>query len=340
MTRTEPYLIAIIALDHCLASTIAGALDMFQATNAIASALNPTQGPLFEFRVVSETGKPTATFNGYPQMVDCSWDSLKGVDLIFLPGVGIIDEDRLQQMIANNQSLKQWLRKMAARNCIFISNCTGSLFLAEAGLLDGKPATTAWPLSKYFTSHYPQVDLKPDALLTKSGNIICSGSAMAYQELVLHIIERTAGAKLARLCGRYLLVDGDRHSQAAYRVLTQVEGVDPLIDRATSFIRKHYRETLSVTDLADALNVSSRTVIRKFKQHTGNTPKRFIQQHRIEIAKELLVSTQLPLEKITQRIGYQDSSSFQRLFKRTTGLSASNYRKKFTRQQAAITQEI
>lgn len=332
MTSNRFYSVAVVVVDHAMAVTISGALDMFQTANAIARALHPGERSIFEYRVVSELGQPITTFNGYPQAVDCSWNTLESADIIFLPGVGIIDEKPLQKLMTANQSLKKWLQRMSAKNSLILSNCSGSLFLAEAGLLDGKAATTAWPLSQYFARHYPEVDLKPDALLTESDNLICSGSAMSYQELILYTIKRTAGEQLAKLCSRYLLIDGSRRSQASYRVLIQVEGKDPLIDKVTSIIRKRYREEISVTELAKSLNISNRTLIRKFKLNTGENPKRYIQQHRIEVAKELLETTSLSLDKIVWQVGYSDSSSFRRLFKRYTGLTPGDYRKRFVVQ--------
>jgi transcriptional regulator GlxA family with amidase domain len=308
---------------------ISGALDMLQTANAITRVLHPTEKPVFEYKIVSELGGPITTYNGYPQAVDGSWNSITSVDIVFIPGVGVIDETQLTKLLAENQSLITWLQCMSENNSLILSNCTGSLFLADAGLLDGKPATTAWPLSRYFATRYPEVELKPDALLTESGNFICSGSAMSYQELILYAIKRTLGGQLAKLCSRYLLVDGSRRSQASYRVLIQPEGKDPLIDKATSLIQKHAKVGISVADLARSLNVSSRTLIRKFKLITGINPLEYMQQHRIELAKELLETTDQSLDEIIWQVGYSDNSSFRRLFKRATGLTPNDYRKRF-----------
>ena len=127
-----------------------------------------------------------------------------------------------------------------------------------------------------------------------------------------------------------MLVDVNRNTQAAYRLPQPQNAQDPLISKAARVIRRNMKKDISVQTLAGTLNVSSRTLIRKFIQHTGSPPLHFIQKQRIEASKDLLENSDLPLDEIVFQIGYQDSSSFRRLFKRETGLSPREYRRQFT----------
>ena len=323
------YKIAFIALDSCLGSSITGPMDLFTAANTIARLTNKAD-PVFEWEIVSEDGGSVNTFNGYPQAVDQSWNDLGKVDLIIIPGIGLEGTEALPDMINNNQSLVLWLKQQAETGVQIAGNCSGNFLMAEAGLLNGHPATTAWWVTDFFQDRYPEVSLQADAILTATDQFICSGSATSSMDMGIYLIERLAGQTLAKQVARYMLVDVNRNTQAAYRLPQPQNSQDPQISKAARFIRRNLKKEISVQGLAEEMHVSTRTLIRKFIQQTGAPPLAFIQKLRIETGKELLENSDLPLEEIIFQIGYQDSSSFRRLFKRQTGLSPREYRRKFT----------
>ena len=325
-----PHKIALIAVKNCLTTSITGPIDLFTAANMIAKLRNMAKQPVFEWSVVSEDGNSVQTFNGYRQEVDQSWDSLGEVDLIMVPGIAVGDINLLMDVILDNQPLIDWLKKQAKKDTLIAGNCSGNFLLAEAGILNGHPATTTWWITDILSKRYPKVLVQPDAILTASDQFICSGTAMASLDMGIYLIERLAGQSLAKLTARYMLVDVNRNSQAPYRLPVPQNQQDRFILKARRQIRKNLHNEISVQVLAEKMNVSTRTLIRKFKTQTGQTPLAYIQKQRIEAGKELLEDSDLPLDEIVSRIGYQDSSSFRRLFKRETGLSPREYRKQFT----------
>ncbi|MCB1874787.1 MAG: helix-turn-helix domain-containing protein [Chromatiales bacterium] len=321
--------VAIVLVERCLGSAVIGAVDLLLAANRASQHLDPERPPLFRWRLTSEDGRPVTTGNGYPQAVDCDWNSLGRVDLVYLAGIAEIDEALFLPILQRNQALQSWLRLKAAQNVVLASSCTGSFFFAEAGLLQGRKATTAWSVSALFARRYPEVDLQPDALLVQDGSVLCAGAATSYQDLLLALIRRFGGRRIASLVSRYMLVEYQRESQAPFRMSTELHYDDPLIVAAAEQVRTRLKEPLSVDTLAEHLHVSNRTLIRRFRKATGESPLAFIQQQRIESAKRLLELTALPLEEIVQRVGYADISTFRRLFKRITGLTPKVYRQRF-----------
>ena len=322
--------IAFVAIENCLSSSITGPIDLFTAANMIALLRNKAKQPVFEWTVVSENGDAVKTFNGYHQEVDQSWESLETCDLIIIPGIAELAPDLLVKKLSANQSLVNWLKKQAKKDTLIAGNCSGNFFMAEAGLLNGHPATTTWWITDFLSERYPEILVQPDAILTASDQFICSGTAMSCLDLGIYLIEQLAGQSLAKLTARYMLVDVNRSSQAPYRLPVPQNQQDRFILRARKYIRKNLNSEINVQNISDQMNVSTRTLIRKFKTQTGQTPLAYIQKQRIEAGKELLENSDLPLDEIVSRIGYQDSSSFRRLFKRETGLSPREYRKQFT----------
>lgn len=325
------YKIAFVAIKSCLSSSIMGSIDLFTAANVAISTRGKVEPPMFECVIVSESGNTVKAFNGYHLEVSQSWSSLKNCDLIIIPGFSITDTTTLMNTLSTNQSLTSWLRKQAKKDTLIAGHCSGNFFLAEAGLLNGRPATTAWWLTDFLSENYPKILVQPDAILTSSGKYICSGTAMSWLELSIYLIEKLAGNKVAKLTSRYMLVDTSRNTQAPYRLPVPKNQQDRFILKATRFIDKNLHKKIHLENLAEKMNVSTRTLVRKFKKYTGYAPLTYIQKQRIEAGKVLLEDSDLALAKIVSLVGYQDSSSFRRLFKRETGLSPYEYRQRFTK---------
>jgi transcriptional regulator GlxA family with amidase domain len=208
------------------------------------------------------------------------------------------------------------------------ASCYGTFVLAEAGLLKGLPATTTWWLANEFQQRYPDIRLDADKTLIDSGRTITAGAMTAHTDLSLHVLRRLGGAALARSVSGIMLVDGARTSQRPF-MSVQKNYAEPLIQRAIEWMMQNLAKPASIDDLANAMHVSYRTLNRRFVEITGITPLTYLQALKIEKAKELLEGTSGDFEAITAKVGYEDVSSFRRLFKRSTGLSPSQYRRQF-----------
>jgi transcriptional regulator GlxA family with amidase domain len=329
----------IWALDGTIASGVAGPTDVWAAANSIWAYQNKGKAePLFEWRIESPDGKPVRTRSGITLNVDGPINPRTRADAILLPGIffsGGMTE--FQRKIDHVRPLLPTLRRLHERGVVLAANCSSSFLLAEAGLLDGRPATTHWILAKQFQQRYPQVKFQPQEVITEADGILCSGAATTYLNLALRLVELFAGPSIAATTAKMLLIDSNRVSQASYRMITvqdQQPHTDDLVGRAQRWMEKRMQRSFRLRELAGDLATSERTLIRRFKQALGDTPIGYLQSLRVEFAKRLLETTKLSIDAVSERVGYGDLSSFRRLFKRTTGLSPREYHQRFARRRA------
>ncbi|WP_038378725.1 GlxA family transcriptional regulator, partial [Bradyrhizobium elkanii] len=219
---------------------------------------------------------------------------------------------------------------------LLASYCTGSFILAEAGLLDGRVATTHWAKGRTFAMRYPAVDLRVAEILTEQNRIVCSGAVTTSLNLALRLVEKFAGADVAAETGKLMLIDSNRISQASYVSRTSdTQHSDALVARAQSLMEKSLQRGFSLARLARDLSVSERTLNRRFKLAVGEAPLQYLQALRVDVAKRLIETTRLKLDAVSGRVGYNDLSTFRRLFKRETGLSPREYQRRFVRRAPA-----
>jgi transcriptional regulator GlxA family with amidase domain len=325
--------IGILAYPNCVASAVLGALDVFAIANwewqnrqaeSIDNAL-----PMFQVQVLSLDGQPVQGFGHCPAIVphDAVQQPPQAFDLIMVPPwLG-----DLEAILHAEHSAIAWIKDCHVQGINLSAVCTGTFFLAEAGLLAGRPATTHWMWAPHFRKRYPEVSLKPERILIDGGDVICAGGMTAYLDLSLYLVAKYGSADLATTCSKLLLVDTGRWSQAPYQLFNAPKNhLDEPILRTQDWLEEHHTEPVSIQELAQVANLEKRTFMRRFKRATGDSPLQYVQQLRISSAKHLLESTNQSFAEITWQLGYQDVSSFQRLFKQVTGLSPGDYRNKFS----------
>ncbi len=239
------------------------------------------------------------------------------------------------QVLAANPGLVQWLgrfREAAAGQVRVASNCTGAFLLAEAGLLDGRQATTHWGFSNQFRQRFPAVDLQSDKLITVDGHIACAGGGMAWWDLGVYLVERFAGAKVARELAKAFVIDAGRTSQAPYGALqARRYHSDAAVLTLQDWLEANYTRPVTLQTLARLAGLTERSLIRRFKAATGDTPTGYLQILRVESARQHLENSRSPVEEVTRMVGYEDVSSFSRLFRKHTGLAPGVYRARFGR---------
>lgn len=325
--------IVIWALDGGLATGVAGLADVLAVANAIAARRrHGAAEPLFDWRVQSPAGRAIRTAAGLAIQSHGAIDVDVAADVIYLPGLFIESTGpALWLELKRLQWLLPALRAQHARGASIAANCTATLLLAEAGLLDGRRATTSWWLAQAFQQRYPSVDLRVDEAVTFDGGLYCSGASTAGIQLALRLVERFAGKGVGLSTAKTLLFDGSRGSQAPYRTLAPAgrDHADALVLRGERWIERRLGEPFELGPLAQALAVSERTVIRRFKAALGTTPGHHAQRMKIESAKALLERGTLGWDEVCERVGYADASSFRRLFKREVGVSPGQYQARF-----------
>ena len=322
--------ITFIADHGCLFSGISGLIDTFAIANRWhMTNIGSGSEPLFAARILSPDGKSVRVNGGFQIMPDGGFKDPDQTDVVivppYLPNVDLLP--------ANASTMLDWIVGQYDQGASIATLCTGTFVLAETGLLDGRLATTHWLFSKLFQRRYPKVVLQPDRVLTRDKGLICSGSVSAFYYLGLHLIETYGSSRLASQCSKSLLVDPNKRSQASYAVFNVHKGHgDDEILRAQEWIEANFADSVSMEDLARHIGISPRHFIRRFKKATDESPLNYLQQIRIERAKDYLESTMATVNAITQAIGYENSSSFRKLFKEATGLSPSEYRSRFARK--------
>ncbi|MES2817928.1 MAG: helix-turn-helix domain-containing protein [Pseudomonadota bacterium] len=327
-SRPEAMLrVTILILGHGLYSTVTGPLEVFQFAGVWWNHL--TGQPLdqrFEVVTASIDGQMVTGAGGLAIMPQCSIEQVTATDLILVSSGGA----QLDSILKHNSRAVAWLRKWHAQGATIAGICSGVCLLAEAGILDGKEATTHWGLAEQFRARYPKVDLKPDRLVTDAGNVLCGGGVNAALDLALYLVERYCGREIAMQCAKSLLIETSRSSQAGFSVLAlNKRHADKAIMQAQGWIEGHYRQAFSMEELASRYNMSLRSFMRRFKAATDATPLAYLHQVRIGAAKHALETGHAPIEAICNRVGYEDIAFFRALFRRYVGVTPKTYREKF-----------
>jgi len=320
--------ITLLCFDHAFSSVITGVLDLFSLVGVTWNRIQQSGStPLFQVQLAAKNEQPVHCLNRISLQPDVAISSVSESDIIFIPPIGA-DIDRT---LKKNARAVAWLREMHANGSQIVSSCTGSFLLAETGLLDGKLATTHWGYVDQFRARYPRVILKPEQLITDEIDLLCAGGGSAWLDLSLFLIEQHLGHDIAVQTAKALVIERKQYSQAAFSTRQgQKYHNDAEILSAQLWMENHLPEKINIDRLGERFGMTSRTFKRRFKQATGDTPLAYLQSLRIETAKKILESSRMPIELVTQRVGYEDSSSFMKLFKRRTGISLQNYRNAFS----------
>ena len=239
-----------------------------------------------------------------------------------------------------NPRLLSWIRRMSLRVRRLASICTGAFLLAEAGLLDGRRATTHWASCPEFAARYPRVALEPDTIYVKDGAVYTSAGVTAGMDLALALVEEDHGRDIALATARHLVMYLCRpggQSQFSAQLAVQLAGHEPLRD-LQAWIVEHPRNDLSVPALARKVAMSPRNFARVFAREVGMTPARFVTTVRLETARRLLEETSQPLEAVCEASGLGTVESMRRAFVQFVGVAPGQYRQRFahvTRPRAA-----
>ncbi|GAA3951052.1 GlxA family transcriptional regulator [Allohahella marinimesophila] len=321
--------VVVAGFDGCLASALTGAADVFRLAGVTWERLHgEISKHLFEVQIASVGGEDIHCTSGIVIKPHMALEHIEACDLVLVPTIG----GRLDRVLASSGEVAAHLRRLAAGGSDLASNDTGAFLLAESGLLDGRKATTHWGFTAEFRARYPQVRLQTEKLITTDGQVFCAGGGSAWLDLVFFLIERYHGYEIARTTARVFVFDYGRNNQSAYSSLqARFNHRDEPVSVAQAYIQSHYAEPILVTSLAALVNLSERTFKRRFKQATGLPPRSYLQKVRIDSARRLLERSRENVDQIALSVGYSESASFNRLFKREVGMSPGHYRSKFSR---------
>ncbi len=326
LTRDQVH-VSLVVFPECDPSIVYGIFDTLWAAGRFIS--EKEDDPIFIPRIVSTSKQPMQLVTGVSIVPQDGINEVNRTDVVFVPNVMVQSAACLRGL---DRRLLDWIKAMHGQGAALYSACGGSLVLAEAGLLGGEAATTHWSYAALFKEQYPDVTLHADRLIVQSGDghsIVCSGGASSWQDLALLLVAKFAGTAEAIRLSKLFLYQWHRDGQLPYASLIQnVNHGDAAIERAQQWIAENYHKADVVGDLVRQSGLPKRSFDRRFRTATGYSPLAYIQALRIEEAKQLLETTGTSVEAIGREVGYEDASSFRRLFRRLAGIGPAEYRRK------------
>lgn len=330
---SAPIGVLIVALPETAGSALYGLVDVLSAAGTVWQALTrhpEDPRPCFHLRIVSPEAGPFRCGHGIPVDPEGGLPADSRGQLVILPEMWLGPDESLR---GRHPSLMEWLRRHHAEGGEIYSACSGSLLLAESGLLDGCAATSHWGYRDLFERDYPAVDFQPQpnlVLADAQGRIVTAGGTTSWHDLALHVIARHASPAEALRIAKVYLLKWHGEGQLPYTPLTRrVLHADAVVRGCEEWLQEHFREDDAIRGATRHCMLPERTLKRRFKQATGSALKDYVQNLRVEEAKHLLETTSDPVDAIGAAVGYEDASFFRRLFARLTGLTPGRYRRLF-----------
>lgn len=273
-----------------------------------------------------EAGRLLASRGGVGLHCTTTLDEVDGpVDTIIIAGAKIVHPS------PNNGRIAAWLKGHASSARRIASVCSGAFLLAEAGLLDGRRATTHWRYVRELAKRYPQVTVEPDSIYVRDGNVYTSAGMTSGMDLALALVEEDFGSEVAREVARSLVVymrrpGGQSQFSAILRRQTREESP---IKRVQDWIAEHLAEPLSVERLSEIAGMSPRNFARVFARDAGTSPGKFVEELRLEEARRILESGSESVEQVAALAGFGSIDSLQRHFSEIYATTPSEYRSRF-----------
>lgn len=316
--------IAMLCFDNAQGIDVTGPLSVFSTA---ADLLEPAPRRAYTQTVLAPTTAAIPISCGLRILPDARFDAadLNAVDtLIVAGGYGV-------QEALRNDSLIAWLRDAAGQVRRIASVCTGAYLLAEAGLLDGKRATTHWRYCDSFAQSYPAVEVEPDAIHVQDGNVYSSAGVTAGMDLALALVEADYDRALALEAARNMVMflkrpGGQSQFSAALAAQDAEEGP---FGRLQAWILDNLDADLSVPTLADRVAMSPRNFARVFARRTGTTPAKYVEAARLESSRRRLEDTTAPIDGIALDCGFGSAERLRKAFQRRFRITPQDYRRRF-----------
>ena len=320
--------ISILVPETAIIESVADPLYMFNAVNQFL--ISSGKQKLFDVQLVGLSKSISLNSNLFTVNTQNLLKDIVKTDLIFIPAISGNIEVALQL----NKDVIPWLIEHYKKGAEIASLCIGAFLLASTGLLDGKKCSTHWNAANDFRRMFPNVELVEGNVITEENGIYSSGGANSYWSLLLHLVEKYTDRETAIQASKYFAVDIDRNSQAAFSMFRgQKEHNDDAVKEAQNFIEKHIDSRISIQELADKVFISRRSFERRFKKATNNSVLEYIQRVKMELAKRSFESSRKNINEVMYEVGYVDTKAFRGVFKKVTGLTPLEYRKKYNKME-------
>ena len=307
-----------------------GLFEVLHTAGGPGAARVPTR---LKPRIVARRTDPIVSSYGIRLTPDLSIDGIEE------PGLTIVCDAELptgETPRGRWQGEAEWLHRQIKGGGVVCSTCSGSLLLAEAGLLDGREATSHWATAGLFRDHYPAVRFCPERILCNSGHdgrLVTAGGASSWQDLALYLIGQYCGAAEAARIARLFVIGNRSDGQLPFSTMSSPRQHDDMaIADVQVWLADNYAKQNPVVLMAKKSGLHDRTFKRRFHRATGYTPIDYVHALRVEEAKQMLETLSLPVEAVAAEVGYADPGHFSRLFRRLTGVTPAQWRRRYSVQ--------
>ncbi|MFJ8647679.1 GlxA family transcriptional regulator [Streptomyces sp. NPDC093546] len=312
------HVVAVLALDGV------SAFDLTIPCQVFAFARRPDGSPAYEIRVCADRAVTTRAGEAEPFRLTAPYAlaDARGADTLIVPGIAA-DQTPHPRVV-------RLLREAAASGSRIASICTGAFVLARAGLLEGRRATTHWRFADDLAARYPDVTVDPSVLFVDDADVLTSAGIAAGLDLCLHIVRRDQGAAVAAEVARMIVMAPQREGGQAQFIEYREPGTDTDdLGGTLRWMRDNLHRPLTIADIASQASMSRRSLARRFRAQTGTTPLRWLLAHRVQRARELLETTDLPVGRIAESAGFGSIEALRHHFTQQVGTTPKAYRASF-----------
>ena len=315
-----PHEVAVLAVDRVVG------FELGLPYRLLGLAEDAGGSPLYRVRVATLDGRPVRTADGFSVQPDHDGSVLRSAGTVVVPGImggPMVREGRIPD------ELRAALRD-AAGHARMVSICTGSSVLAAAGLLDGRPAATHWRDVDAFRRNFPSVRLDPDVLFVDDGDVLTSAGVAAGIDLLLHLVRRDHGSEVAnRVARRNVVAPWREGGQAQFVERPLPESGDVGTAATRAWAAERLGEPLTLADLAGHARMSVRSFTRRFREETGMSPLRWLAGQRLAFARQLLESTDAPIDRVAADAGFGTPASLRQHLRASIGVAPGTYRRTY-----------
>ncbi|WP_019926725.1 GlxA family transcriptional regulator [Nocardia sp. BMG111209] len=316
--------VVILVVEGVADFGLAALLETLNTANSLRTELDNASPP-WSVRCVSFGA---GVRSGYGHLIptvplaECDGDA----DVMIVPAVAALEAEALIGLVSapESRAVLDLIACSRARGVHLAGACTGTFFLAEAGVLDGQPATTSWWLGPVFRRRYPKAELDEGRTLCRGDQVTTAGASLSHLDLALSLVQAQSPA-LATLTSRYMAV-GNRKSQAAHVIPEVVARGNVLVADFERWVRTNLSEPMRLADVSRMLGASERGLQRAMQAELGKSPQEFVHDIRLERAVELLRTTALTVDAVAGRVGYQNASTLRTLIRRRRGVTVAEIR--------------
>lgn len=324
-SRGQKRRVVFLAFPQVVLLDLAGPWEVFSLANRLASG----EAPPYDLELVSGDSSTTiASGGGISMSGHRPARRCRGViDTLIVPAAD------LAFVAATPTQVSAVLQRLADRSRRIVSICGGAFLLAEAGLLDGKRATTHWRGAEDLAARFPQIDVQADSIFVKDGNVYTSAGVTAGIDLALALVEEDLGQAIALECARNLVVFMRRPGgQSQFSATLESQHTERhAINELVAWAADNLSGDLSVKAMAERAHMSLRNFSRVFRHEVGQTPAAFVEKLRIDATRQRLEETDESMDEISTTCGFRSADSMRRSFQRVVKVAPSDYRQRFGR---------